>query len=78
MQEAGLFALLSVLLWIMHRGNIERLLRGSESKIGSELTARDGTLMPPAATCQFRSPTRITFGGYAAAVRGSCGPSRAK
>lgn len=33
--EAGLFALLSILLWIMHRGNIERLLHGSESKIGS-------------------------------------------
>lgn len=32
--EAALFALLSVLLWIMHRGNIARLLRGSESKIG--------------------------------------------
>src|ERR1700691_6279426 len=33
--EAGLFGLLSVLLWIMHRANIERLLHGSESKIGS-------------------------------------------
>jgi acyl phosphate:glycerol-3-phosphate acyltransferase len=33
--EAGLFALLSALLWVMHRGNIGRLLHGSESKIGS-------------------------------------------
>jgi glycerol-3-phosphate acyltransferase PlsY len=33
--EAGLFGLLSALLWIMHRGNIERLLHGSESRIGS-------------------------------------------
>jgi glycerol-3-phosphate acyltransferase PlsY len=33
--EAALFTLLSVLLWIMHRGNIARLLRGSEGKIGS-------------------------------------------
>jgi len=33
--EAGLFALLSILLWIMHRGNIGRLFHGRESKIGS-------------------------------------------
>jgi glycerol-3-phosphate acyltransferase PlsY len=33
--EAGLFGLLSTLLWIMHRENIGRLLHGSESKIGS-------------------------------------------
>jgi glycerol-3-phosphate acyltransferase PlsY len=33
--EAALFGLLSVLLWIAHRGNIERLLHGSEGKIGS-------------------------------------------
>jgi glycerol-3-phosphate acyltransferase PlsY len=33
--EASLFALLSILLWIMHRGNIGRLLHRSESKIGS-------------------------------------------
>ena len=32
--EAELFALLTVLLWIMHRANIARLARGSESKIG--------------------------------------------
>jgi acyl phosphate:glycerol-3-phosphate acyltransferase len=33
--EAALFLLLSVLLWIMHRGNIARLLSGTESKIGA-------------------------------------------
>jgi acyl phosphate:glycerol-3-phosphate acyltransferase len=33
--EAGLFGLLSVLLWVMHRGNIERLLNGNESRIGT-------------------------------------------
>jgi acyl phosphate:glycerol-3-phosphate acyltransferase len=32
--EAVLFALLTVLLWIMHRANIARLTSGSESKIG--------------------------------------------
>jgi glycerol-3-phosphate acyltransferase PlsY len=32
--EAMLFALLTVLLWIMHRANIARLVKGSESKIG--------------------------------------------
>jgi len=31
---AGLFAVLSALLWFMHRSNIARLLRGTESKIG--------------------------------------------
>jgi acyl phosphate:glycerol-3-phosphate acyltransferase len=31
---AGLFLLLAVLLWIMHRANIERMIRGTESKIG--------------------------------------------
>jgi acyl phosphate:glycerol-3-phosphate acyltransferase len=31
---AELFLLLSALLWIMHRGNIGRLMNGSESKIG--------------------------------------------
>jgi acyl phosphate:glycerol-3-phosphate acyltransferase len=34
LQEAQVFLLLSVLLWIMHRGNIARLLNGSEGKIG--------------------------------------------
>jgi len=32
--EAELFALLTFLLWIMHRANITRLASGSESKIG--------------------------------------------
>src|SRR5499427_898998 len=32
---AGAALLLSVLLWIMHRANITRLLRGDESKIGT-------------------------------------------
>jgi len=33
-QEAQLFALLTVLLWIKHRGNIARLIAGTEQKIG--------------------------------------------
>lgn len=33
---AVLMALLTVLLWIMHRGNIARLLSGSEGKIGQK------------------------------------------
>jgi acyl phosphate:glycerol-3-phosphate acyltransferase len=33
--EAELFLLLSVLLWIMHRGNIARLVSGTEGKIGA-------------------------------------------
>jgi acyl phosphate:glycerol-3-phosphate acyltransferase len=37
--EAWLFGVLSALLWIMHRGNIGRLLQGSESKIGSRSQA---------------------------------------
>jgi len=32
--EAELFALLTVLLWIMHRANIARLIKGTEGKIG--------------------------------------------
>jgi glycerol-3-phosphate acyltransferase PlsY len=32
--EAALFALLTVLLWAMHRGNIARLIKGTEGKIG--------------------------------------------
>ncbi|HEY1363551.1 MAG TPA: glycerol-3-phosphate 1-O-acyltransferase PlsY [Xanthobacteraceae bacterium] len=35
MAEAKLFALLTVLLWAMHRGNIARLLSGTEAKIGT-------------------------------------------
>jgi len=31
---AALFLLLAALLWVMHRGNIARLLDGSESRIG--------------------------------------------
>jgi len=34
--EAELFLLLAALIWIMHRGNIARLLAGTESKIGSK------------------------------------------
>ena len=37
--EATLFALLTVLLWIMHRANIARLLNGTESKIGGQRDA---------------------------------------
>ncbi len=33
-RTAGLFLLLSVLLWITHRANIRRLLAGTEGKIG--------------------------------------------
>jgi glycerol-3-phosphate acyltransferase PlsY len=33
-QEAQLFVLLTLLLWVMHRANIARLLRGTEGKIG--------------------------------------------
>ncbi len=35
-QTALLMAVLSVLLWVMHRGNIARLLAGSEGKIGQK------------------------------------------
>jgi glycerol-3-phosphate acyltransferase PlsY len=33
------FAILTVLVWIMHRGNISRLLAGTEAKIGSKPAA---------------------------------------
>jgi glycerol-3-phosphate acyltransferase PlsY len=33
-KPALLFALLTVIVWIMHRANIERLIAGTESKIG--------------------------------------------
>src|SRR4029453_14362881 len=36
--EAVLFALLTALLWIMHRANIARLVKGTEHKIGASLT----------------------------------------
>jgi glycerol-3-phosphate acyltransferase PlsY len=42
--DARAFLLLSILLWIMHRANIERLLHGTESRIGrsapTDATAR--------------------------------------
>ena len=34
--DAMLFALLAVLLWVMHRANIARLLAGTEGKIGAK------------------------------------------
>jgi acyl phosphate:glycerol-3-phosphate acyltransferase len=34
-QEAALFAVLAMLLWVMHRANIERLFAGTEGKIGA-------------------------------------------
>jgi glycerol-3-phosphate acyltransferase PlsY len=33
-QAAQVFSLLSILLWIMHRGNVARLWRGTDGKIG--------------------------------------------
>ncbi|MBI4274993.1 MAG: glycerol-3-phosphate 1-O-acyltransferase PlsY [Rhizobiales bacterium] len=33
-QEAQLFVILTVLVWIMHRANIARLIKGTEGKIG--------------------------------------------
>jgi acyl phosphate:glycerol-3-phosphate acyltransferase len=38
LQEAQVFLLLSVLLWIMHRANIARLIGGTEGKIGGSKT----------------------------------------
>jgi len=38
-RQAALFALLAVLLWIMHRPNIARLIAGTESRIGRSSTA---------------------------------------
>ena len=35
-REAALFALLAALLWIMHRGNIRRLMAGTEGRIGAK------------------------------------------
>src|SRR5919197_4162473 len=37
--EAVLFALLTLLLWVMHRGNIARLVKGTEGKIGASSNA---------------------------------------
>ena len=36
---AELFVLLAVLLWLMHRANILRLIRGTESRIGRQSAA---------------------------------------
>jgi glycerol-3-phosphate acyltransferase PlsY len=36
LRPALLFVILAVIVWIMHRGNIARLLNGTESKIGSK------------------------------------------
>ena len=38
-RQAALFALLAVLLWIMHRPNIARLMAGTESRIGRSSAA---------------------------------------
>jgi len=38
--NAWVFLLLSILLWIMHRANIERLLQGTESRIGRSAKVR--------------------------------------
>lgn len=40
--DAAVFLLLSVLLWIMHRANIARLIRGTEGKIGAGEKGADG------------------------------------
>ena len=37
-KAAAVFLILAVLVWIKHRGNIERLLAGTESKIGGKTT----------------------------------------
>ena len=37
--EAALFALLTALLWIMHRANIARLINGTEGKIGKPVSS---------------------------------------
>ncbi len=41
--DAPAFALLSALLWIMHRGNIGRLMSGSEGRIGGRTSAAPKT-----------------------------------
>jgi glycerol-3-phosphate acyltransferase PlsY len=35
-REALLFAVLAVILWVMHRANIKRLLSGTESRLGKK------------------------------------------
>jgi glycerol-3-phosphate acyltransferase PlsY len=39
-EAAGLFFLLTIALWVMHRANIGRLLDGTEGKIGSKIGAK--------------------------------------
>jgi len=39
LQEAEVFLLLTILLWIMHRANIMRLVGGTEGKIGEKSAA---------------------------------------
>jgi acyl phosphate:glycerol-3-phosphate acyltransferase len=39
-REAVLFAVLALLLWVMHRANIGRLLDGTEGRIGARSEAR--------------------------------------
>jgi glycerol-3-phosphate acyltransferase PlsY len=41
-REAVLFGLLAVVLWIMHRANIARLLKGTEGRIGRKPAGRNG------------------------------------
>jgi glycerol-3-phosphate acyltransferase PlsY len=41
-EEAALFLLLTALVWLMHRGNIKRLLAGTEGKIGKRPAANEG------------------------------------
>jgi glycerol-3-phosphate acyltransferase PlsY len=36
--EAPMFLALTALLWFMHRGNLQRLLAGTEGKIGKRST----------------------------------------
>ena len=42
-RDALVFLLLSVLLWIMHRANVGRLLRGKEGKIGASPEGSSGS-----------------------------------
>ncbi len=44
LQEAQLFGLLTVLIWLKHAGNVRRLIAGREGKIGSERQQADGEI----------------------------------
>ena len=44
--DAQVFLLLSILLWIMHRANIGRLLRGAEGRIGKNAPAEPNGSKP--------------------------------